>query len=133
MKKSELFKALSDETRLRLLNLFIQSKKPLCVCELTDALNMPQYQVSKHLSLLKHLGFINSEKQGKWNYYSQINDNSVNSQLFIFLHGFLNDTQFEQDWQYLQKRLSLRENDLCTIGSVAAGELDNLLQKKIKC
>lgn len=133
MKKSDLFKALSDETRLRLLNLFIRSKTPLCVCELTDALKMPQYQVSKHLSLLKHLGFINSEKHGKWNYYSQINDNSVNSQLFIFLRSFLNDTQFEQDWRYLQKRLSLRENDLCTIGSVAAGELDNLLQKKIKC
>lgn len=133
MKKSELFKALSDETRLRLLNLFIQSKKPLCVCELTDALKMPQYQVSKHLSLLKHLGFIKSEKQGKWNYYSLINENSVNNQLFIFLRSFLNDTQFEQDWQYLQKRLSLRENGLCTIGSVAAEELDNLLQKKIEC
>ncbi len=130
VKKSELFKALSDETRLRLLNLFNHSKKPLCVCELTDALKMPQYQISKHLSLLKHPGLIKNEKQGKWTYYSLINDNFVNSQLFIFLYRFLNDTQFEQDWQYLQKRLSLRENDLCTIGSVAVEKLDNLGQIK---
>lgn len=94
---------------------------------------MPQYQVSRHLSLLKHQSFINSEKQGKWNYYFLVNENPVNSQLFVFLRSFLNDTQFEQDWQYLQKRLNLRENDLCTIGSVAAEELDNLLQKKNKC
>lgn len=126
-KKNELFKVLSDETRLRLLNLFIQSKKALCVCELTDALNVPQYQISKHLTVLKYIGFVANEKMGKWTYYSLVRENPVNNQLFIFLRNFLNDQQFEKDWQYLKTRLILRESGRCVIGYVTAEKLDELL------
>ncbi len=128
-RKSELFKILSDETRLRLLNLFLSSKRPLCVCELADALIIPQYQISKHLSLLKYIGFIKHEKHGKWAYYSLDEGNPVNDQLFIFLRDFLKDQQFQRDWQCLQTRLSLRENGRCVIGSIAAEKWDGLLQK----
>lgn len=129
VKKSELFKVLSDETRLRLLNLFLLSKRPLCVCELANALIMPQYQISKHLTVLKYMGFIENQRQGKWMYYSLVKDNSVNNQLFIFLSRFLKDQQFEQDWQYLKMRLSLRKNGRCIIGSVATDELETYCRK----
>ncbi|MDZ7402271.1 MAG: metalloregulator ArsR/SmtB family transcription factor [candidate division KSB1 bacterium] len=129
-RKSELFKALSDETRLRLLNLFLVSKEPLCVCELTDALNVPQYQISKHLSLLKYMGLIKHEKHGKWAYYSLNEGNPVNDQLFKFLRDFLIDPPFQSDWQYLQTRLCLRQNGKCVIGAIAAEEWDGLLQGK---
>lgn len=62
------FKALSDEGRLRILNLL--ARKPLCVCEITEILQLATSTVSKHLSILREAGFIIDKKDGKWvNYY----------------------------------------------------------------
>lgn len=62
------FKALSDETRLRIIKLLEQGE--LCVCDITAALNMVQPKVSFHLSTLKDAGLIKDRKQGKWIHYS---------------------------------------------------------------
>jgi len=62
------FKALSDETRLRIIKLLEQGE--LCVCDITTALNMVQPKVSFHLSALKEAGLIKDRKQGKWIHYS---------------------------------------------------------------
>jgi ArsR family transcriptional regulator len=62
------FKALSVETRLRIIKLLEQGE--LCVCDITAALDMVQPKVSFHLSSLKEAGFINDRKQGKWVHYS---------------------------------------------------------------
>ncbi len=62
--KAKLFKALSDPNRLRILKM-LQSK-PLCVCEITEVLQLATSTVSKHLSILKESGFIIEEKDGKW-------------------------------------------------------------------
>jgi ArsR family transcriptional regulator len=63
-----IFKALSDETRLRVIKLLEQGE--LCVCDITAALDMVQPKVSFHLSALKEAGFIKDRKQGKWIHYS---------------------------------------------------------------
>jgi ArsR family transcriptional regulator len=63
-----IFKALSDETRLRIIKLLEQGE--LCVCDITAALDMVQPKVSFHLSALKEVGFIKDRKQGKWIHYS---------------------------------------------------------------
>ena len=63
-----LFKALSDETRLRIIKLLEQGE--LCVCDITAALDMVQPKVSFHLSALKEAGLIKDRKQGKWIHYS---------------------------------------------------------------
>jgi ArsR family transcriptional regulator len=60
----KLFKALSDENRLRILKM-LQSKS-LCVCELREVLGLAVSTVSKHLSILREVGFIKEEKDGKW-------------------------------------------------------------------
>ncbi len=62
------FKALSDETRLRIIKLLEEGE--LCVCDITAALYMVQPKVSFHLSALKDAGFIKDRKQGKWIHYS---------------------------------------------------------------
>lgn len=62
------FKALSDETRLRIIKLLEQGE--LCVCDITAALDMVQPKVSFHLSTLKEAGLIKDRKQGKWIHYS---------------------------------------------------------------
>lgn len=63
-----IFKALSDETRLRIIKLLEGGE--LCVCDITAALDMVQPKVSFHLSALKEAGFIKDRKQGKWIHYS---------------------------------------------------------------
>ena len=63
-----IFKALSDETRLRIIKLLEQGE--LCVCDITAALDMVQPKVSFHLSTLKEAGLIRDRKQGKWIHYS---------------------------------------------------------------
>jgi ArsR family transcriptional regulator, arsenate/arsenite/antimonite-responsive transcriptional repressor len=66
--KTKIFKALSDPNRLRIIKM-LQTKK-LCVCEITEVLQLATSTVSKHLSILRDNGFIVEEKDGKWiNYY----------------------------------------------------------------
>ncbi len=63
----EIFKALSDENRMRMLHLL--SIKALCVCELEVILEMNQSNVSRHLSKLKLAGLITPIKEGLWVHY----------------------------------------------------------------
>lgn len=62
-----IFKALSDETRLRILKLLESGE--LCVCDIVAALDTIQPKVSFHLSILKEAGLIRDRKQGKWVHY----------------------------------------------------------------
>ena len=66
--KTKIFKSLSDSNRLRILKML--QTKSLCVCEITDILKLATSTVSKHLSILKAVGFIIEEKDGKWVNYS---------------------------------------------------------------
>jgi ArsR family transcriptional regulator len=62
-----IFKALSEETRLRILKLLERGE--LCVCDLVAALDMVQPKVSFHLNALKGAGFIKDRKEGRWSHY----------------------------------------------------------------
>ncbi|MBI5683395.1 MAG: metalloregulator ArsR/SmtB family transcription factor [Deltaproteobacteria bacterium] len=64
---AETFKALSDETRLKILKLLENDE--LCVCDIVAALDMVQPQVSFHLNVLKGAGLVKDKKNGKWIYY----------------------------------------------------------------
>lgn len=64
---TSLFKALSDETRLRIVKLL--EKGELCVCDITAALDMVQPKVSFHLNVLKEAGLIRDRKEGRWTHY----------------------------------------------------------------
>ncbi|HCS12414.1 MAG: hypothetical protein COS82_03505 [Zetaproteobacteria bacterium CG06_land_8_20_14_3_00_59_53] len=62
------FKALGDPVRLRLFYLLSRYAE-LCVCHLTDALQLPQSTVSRHLGSLRHAGLVATRRDGKWMYY----------------------------------------------------------------
>jgi ArsR family transcriptional regulator len=68
MHACELFKALSDPTRLRCLSLLVSADE-LCVCELTYALGLPQPRVSHHLAALRKTALVTDRKAGLWIYY----------------------------------------------------------------
>ena len=62
------FKALSDETRLRILNLLLE--RECCVCEVMQALDISQTRASRNLSALYDAGFLKLRKEGLWSLYS---------------------------------------------------------------
>ena len=64
----ELFKQLSDTTRLRCLSLLV-SEDELCVCELTGALGLSQPKISRHLAQLRESGAVQSRRAGHWVHY----------------------------------------------------------------
>jgi ArsR family transcriptional regulator len=63
----ELFHALSDETRLQIIELL--NKGESCVCELTDTLDTAQSRLSFHLRVLRDAGIVRDRKDGRWVYY----------------------------------------------------------------
>jgi ArsR family transcriptional regulator, arsenate/arsenite/antimonite-responsive transcriptional repressor len=63
-----LFHALSDETRLAILELLRDGER--CVCELTDALDVAQSRLSFHLRVLRDAGLVSDRRDGRWIYYT---------------------------------------------------------------
>jgi ArsR family transcriptional regulator len=61
--------AFADATRLKVLG-FIQRHGDVCVCEITDSLELSQPLVSRHLRTLRSAGLVQSRKEGKWMIYS---------------------------------------------------------------
>jgi ArsR family transcriptional regulator len=66
---SNLFKALSDRTRLRVLNLLLEAGE-LCVCDLESTLGCTQTKISRHMSYLKRAGLTTDRRSGRWVFYS---------------------------------------------------------------
>ena len=64
---SEIFTALSDRTRLRLLNLLRAGE--VCVCDLVEGVGAPQPTVSRHLAVLRGAGLVRARKEGLWAHY----------------------------------------------------------------
>jgi ArsR family transcriptional regulator len=88
------FKALSDETRLRILSLLKEGE--VCVCDIAETLDSTQPNISFHLSMLREAGLIKDRKNGRWVYYS-LNESDVYTR-FILLGIFerLNDKEIRK-------------------------------------
>ena len=65
---AKIFKALSDESRLRILGLLFNSDD-LCVCDIEPVTGFTQTKVSRHLAYLKHAGLVEDRRQGLWMLY----------------------------------------------------------------
>lgn len=72
--QEDVFKALANEDRLRVLEVLRQSE--CCVCELQVVLDAPQSTVATHLRKLNNAGLVKSRKKGKWSFY-RIADTAV--------------------------------------------------------
>lgn len=66
----QLFKAFSDESRIRIINLLLQGE--LCICNLMKILKMSQSKVSRHMAYLKHSGIVSDRREGVWVHYSLV-------------------------------------------------------------
>lgn len=63
----QLFQALSDATRLRILGLLLTGE--VCVCDIHESLKLPQPKVSRHLAYLRKAGLVETRRDGLWVHY----------------------------------------------------------------
>jgi ArsR family transcriptional regulator len=118
-KAAALLKTLGDERRLRLVRLLL-TKPELCVCELVDALQLPQYEVSRNLAALRRAGLVTDRRQGLWAYYfipeSAQQDSFVGGLLELIREQVTGPKLLASDLVRLQERLALRMGDQCVVG-----------------
>jgi ArsR family transcriptional regulator, arsenate/arsenite/antimonite-responsive transcriptional repressor len=67
---AELFAALADPARVRIVNALAMSEEPVCACEFEPALGLSQPTVSHHLKRLTQAGLLEREQRGRWAYFS---------------------------------------------------------------
>jgi ArsR family transcriptional regulator len=67
---AELFKALGDPSRVRIVNLLATAGEPVCICDLIDPIGLSQPTVSHHMKKLLDAGLVEREQRGKWAYFS---------------------------------------------------------------
>jgi len=113
----EIFQALADETRLRIIRLIVATGEESCLCELVDGLQEPSYKLSRHLKILRQAGLLFSQKEGRWVYHRLVMDPSYLALLYATVKA-LPDPQgcYEADLQRFRQRLCLRENGRCQVG-----------------
>lgn len=68
MDQADFFKSLSDPTRLDILKIIL-ARQNVCVCEITEILQLSQPKISRHLALLRNLSILLDERKGQWVYY----------------------------------------------------------------
>ncbi len=110
-------RALGDRERLRIINVLLTQKEEACVCELVDALRLPQYQVSRQLGVLRGVGLVVFRRRGPWSYYAisaSLSPLAKKVLQGVSMH-FENEATSE-DRSRFDKRLRLRRGDLCVIG-----------------
>ena len=112
--KVKIFKALSDDTRLRILNLLIEQE--CCVCEVMQALNISQTRASRNLSQLYNAGLLILRKEGLWSLYSidqkKVEPFTASILEAIMLH-FKNNPIFQKDRENLKKAVRLNPYAPC--------------------
>jgi len=69
MELKEIFKALSDGTRLEIVRM-LSEKEEMCACRILERFQITQPTLSHHMKILCDCGLVNTEKKGKWSYYS---------------------------------------------------------------
>lgn len=112
---AQIFKALGDETRLRIMALLVNGQE-LCVCDIMAALDIPQSTVSRHLSYLRNAGLVDDRRQGVWMYY-KVNRERIEHAAAVFdlLAAMLFELdQTAKDQRLLKKHLATKEKAKCS-------------------
>ena len=117
------FKSLSDETRLRILNLILE--RECCVCEVMQALEISQSKASRGLSALYDSGFLKMRKNGLWTLYS-IKNTTINTSQSLL-------TQAVKEYMSKNKTAALDKKRLARAKRVGPGCAQRLKQSSSVC
>ncbi|MCA1743021.1 MAG: metalloregulator ArsR/SmtB family transcription factor [Desulfovibrionales bacterium] len=112
-------KALADGNRLRIIAAL--SRYPeLCVCQITELLELAMATVSRHISVLQNAGLVESRKEGRWVYYRL--DSGFPRELRIWIDAELMRTSdIQKDQVRLDGIASIRVDELCNKKQASAG------------
>jgi len=113
----ELFGALGDRLRLRLACCLLTVNEGLCVCELVDALDVPQPNASRHLKLMKAAGLVEEDRDGRWVYYRlKDTEHPFFKNIRRCIETVCCCTDIQEDLRRLRSRLKLRQGGKCVVG-----------------
>ena len=104
----KVYKALSDESRLRVLNLLLE--RECCVCEVEQVLDVSQSKASRMLTTLYDVGFLKLRKEGLWSLYSidwEGMGNHLKGILEAARSGFTENQQMEADRERLKTTVKI--------------------------
>jgi ArsR family transcriptional regulator, arsenate/arsenite/antimonite-responsive transcriptional repressor len=106
--------ALADSNRLRALAACLCGE--LCVCQIIELLDLAPSTVSKHLSILKQAGLLESRKEGRWMYYRIPDEQGpvlVREALEFVRHSLERDKQIAEDIRRLKQIVKMDPEELC--------------------
>lgn len=113
----EVFQALADGTRVRIVRLMAHSGEEACLCEIVDSLLEPQYNVSRHLKVLRHVGLLSAEKEGRFIYHRLVQRPSHLARLYAAIRALPDSGgTFAKDLRRFRDRMRLRQAGRCTTG-----------------
>lgn len=114
---AEMFQALAEPTRVRIVRLLATTKEEACLCELVDSLLEPQYKLSRHLKILKQSGFLTTQKDGRWVYHRLVKGHTYLTHVYATIRALPDtDNVFAADLGRFQERMCLREDGRCRLG-----------------
>lgn len=117
VKPQEIFQALADSTRIRIVRLLAETDEEACLCELVDSLLEPQYKLSRHVKVLRQAGLLSAAKEGRWVYHRLVEGIPYLDRLYEALKVLPDvDECFARDVERFRQRMCLREGGRCRIG-----------------
>jgi ArsR family transcriptional regulator len=111
---TRVFKALADKNRARILKML--EEQELCVCQIMAVLGLKQPTISKHLSVLKKAGLVESRRNGTWMFYrlSHRRQNNFDQAQLGLMRNWLNaDPVIESDRARLAEVMKIDPHELC--------------------
>ena len=107
---TKFFKALSNDTRLRIMALIFHNE--MCVCEICDVIEESQPKVSRHLAKLRNANLVRDERQSQWVFYYFNIENKTASEIMSTIIKNIDDhPQLSTDRKKLNKKL--KQGTLC--------------------
>ena len=107
----QIFRALGDENRLRILSLLRHGE--LCVCDIMEVLKLPQSTASRHLAYLRNAGWVNARRGGKWIYY-RLSIEPVNESIRSCVIDYLSTLpQLQEDYLAMKTHLNQKQKEAC--------------------
>jgi len=106
-------KALSDLNRVRVVSMLAAGE--LCVCQVTEVLQLATSTVSKHMSILRQAGLVEARKEGRWMHYQLVTHPSQAAKQaidWVMVHG-QEDLVIRNDKRALGKVLKMDKEHLC--------------------
>lgn len=107
----QIFKALGDETRIRMLGLLRHGE--LCVCDIMAVLQLPQSTASRHLAYLRNSNWVTATRRGKWMYYALSiapHDEMICSCVINYLSSL---PQLQEDYIKMASHLKEKNGQAC--------------------